>query len=103
MTSIKKLLGSNIKTYRHALGISQAKLAETVDTATNYLGLIEGGKKFPSAEMIERIAAALEKDPPDLFAITPIQQQWQDELLSELEKIIRDKRKALGQNSEKSS
>ncbi|GHV73257.1 hypothetical protein AGMMS49940_05590 [Spirochaetia bacterium] len=97
MTSIKKLLGSNIKTYRHTLGISQAKLAEMVDTATNYLGLIEGGKKFPSAEMIERIAAALEKDPPDLFAITPIQQQWQDEILAELEKMIRDKRKALGQ------
>ena len=97
MTSIRKLLGSNIKTYRHTLGISQAKLAEMVDAATNYLGLIEGGKKFPSAEMIERIAAALEKDPPDLFAITPIQQQWQDEILAELEKIIQDKRKALGQ------
>ncbi|GHV64649.1 hypothetical protein AGMMS49587_17460 [Spirochaetia bacterium] len=101
MTNIKELLGSNIKTYRHTLGISQAKLAEMANTATNYLGLIEGGKKFPSAEMLERIAAALKKDPPDLFAITPIQQQWQDEILSELEKMIRDKRKALGQKSDK--
>jgi transcriptional regulator with XRE-family HTH domain len=91
MTSIKKLLGSNIKTYRHALGISQEKLAEMADTATNYLGLIEGGKKFPSAEMIERIAAALDKDPPDLFAITPIQQKWKDDILAELEKVIQDK------------
>lgn len=59
--------------------------------------MIEGEKRFPTDTMLERIAAALEKDPPDLFAITPIQQQWQDEILSELEKMIRDKRKALGQ------
>ena len=54
MTNIKELLGSNVKAYRSKLGISQAKLAEMINMATNYLGLIEGGKKFPSADMIER-------------------------------------------------
>jgi transcriptional regulator with XRE-family HTH domain len=88
-----------MKTYRNELGLSQAKLADKVDTATNYIAMIEGEKRFPTDTMLERIAAALEKDPSDLFAITPIQQQWQDEILAELEKLIRDKRKALGQKS----
>ncbi|GHV72202.1 hypothetical protein AGMMS49928_28450 [Spirochaetia bacterium] len=89
-------MASNIKTYRNELGLSQAKLADKVDTATNYIAMIEGEKRFPTDTMLERIAAALEKDPPDLFAITPIQQQWQDEILAELEKMIQEKRKALG-------
>jgi transcriptional regulator with XRE-family HTH domain len=85
------------------MGLSQARLADKVDTATNYIAMIEGEKRFPTDTMLERIAFALEKDPPDLFAITPIQQQWQDEILSELEKVIRDKRNALGQKPDKRS
>ena len=88
MTNIKKHLGSNIKYYRTALGISQAKLAEMVDMATNYLGLIENGKKFPSAEMIERIAVSLEKDSTDLFVTAPIQQDWKESILSKIKMVI---------------
>ena len=95
MTDIKKLLGSNIKYYRVKLGLSQAKLAEMAGMATNYLGLLEIGKKFPSAEMIERIAAALEKDSADLFAITPIQQDWKEAILSKMNIVIDDELKAI--------
>jgi transcriptional regulator with XRE-family HTH domain len=95
MTNIKKLLGANIRAYRNALGISQTKLAEMVDTATNYLGLIEGGKKFPSAEMIERIAAALGKDTADLFAVTPIQKDWEAQILTDIEALITNRLKVL--------
>ena len=90
MTNIKKLLGSNIKFYRVSLGISQEKLAEMVNMAANYLGLLENGKKFPSSEMIERIAAALGKDSSDLFAITPIQQNWKEIILSKITTLIND-------------
>ena len=95
MTNIKKHLGSNIKHYRTNLGISQAKLAEMVDMATNYLGLIENGKKFPSAEMIERIAIALEKDTTDLFVPMPIQQNWKESILSKIKLVIDIELKAL--------
>ena len=88
MTNIKKLLGSNIKAYRRDRGVSQAELAEMVDMATNYLGLIEGGKKFPSADMIERIAAALGKDTPDLFTITPVQEGWKKQILTKINNLI---------------
>jgi transcriptional regulator with XRE-family HTH domain len=50
------------------LGITQAQLAERVDTSTNYIALIETEKRFPHSEMLERIAAALEIDPPALFS-----------------------------------
>jgi transcriptional regulator with XRE-family HTH domain len=88
MTNIRELLGSNIRTYRSNLGISQSKLAEMINMATNYLGLIEGGKKFPSADMIERIAATLGTDTPALFALAPIQQDWKENILLKIDNLI---------------
>jgi transcriptional regulator with XRE-family HTH domain len=95
MTDIKEHLGSNIRQYRVQLGISQAKLAERVDIAPNYLGLVENGKKYPSAEMVERIAAALGKDTTDLFVLTSIEQNWKKTILSKIEKLIDTELKAL--------
>jgi len=67
MTDIKDLLASNIKRYRTILGFSQAKLAEKVHTSTNYIGLLEIKRKFPSPKMMERLAAALGIDTTELF------------------------------------
>jgi transcriptional regulator with XRE-family HTH domain len=69
MTNLRQLLGTNIKIYRNACGISQSKLAERVDTATNYISAIEAGRRFPSVEMLEKIALALEIDIPELFSV----------------------------------
>jgi transcriptional regulator with XRE-family HTH domain len=57
-----------MKAQRHILGITQAQLAEIVNTSTNYIALIESKKKFPTPEMLERIAAALKIDAPALFS-----------------------------------
>jgi transcriptional regulator with XRE-family HTH domain len=67
MTDIKDLLAGNIKKYRSALGFSQAKLAEKVKTSTNYIGLLEIKRKFPSPKMMERLATALGIDTTELF------------------------------------
>jgi transcriptional regulator with XRE-family HTH domain len=69
MTDLRVLLAYNIKKRRKALGISQEKLAEKVSTSTHYIGQIEQKNKFPSPEMMERIAAALEIDTPQLFSM----------------------------------
>jgi len=95
MTNIKRHLGLNIKQYRINSGISQAKLAEMAGMATNYLGLIENGKKFPSAEMLQRIASALGKDTPDLFVLEPIEQNWKENILTKIEMLIDIELKAL--------
>ncbi|MCL2254441.1 MAG: helix-turn-helix domain-containing protein [Lachnospiraceae bacterium] len=67
MTTIRELLAENLKKYRHAVGLSQAKLAEKVSTSTYYIGMLEIRRKFPSPEMMERIASALGIDPAELF------------------------------------
>jgi transcriptional regulator with XRE-family HTH domain len=69
MTNLRLLLGNNIKVFRNSCGISQSKLAERVDTATNYISAIEAGRRFPSVEMLERIAMALNIDTPELFSM----------------------------------
>ena len=69
MTNLKKLLAFNMKEQRRILGISQAALAERINTSTHYIAMIELERKTPSLTMIERIAEALEIDSPELFSM----------------------------------
>ncbi|GMO38029.1 MAG: hypothetical protein Ta2F_14230 [Termitinemataceae bacterium] len=71
MTKLRHILAFNMKENRCRLGISQAKLAEKADISTNFVAMIELEKKFPSPEMLERIAEALEIDAPQLFSMPP--------------------------------
>ena len=71
MTDLRALLAKNIKQRRKILGISQAVLAERVQTSTHYIAQIEQQNKFPSVEMLERIAKALEFDSWELFSAGP--------------------------------
>jgi len=71
MTSLRSLLASNIKKRRKELGISQAVLAEKVNTAAHYIAQIEQKNRFPTPEMLERIALALEIDSFELFSAGP--------------------------------
>lgn len=68
MTNIQRVLGHNLKHLRASRGWTQAVLAEKAGTVGNYIALLENGAKFPSADMIERLAAALEVDSVALFA-----------------------------------
>jgi len=58
-----------MKYYRKELGISQAKLAEKANITDNYIALIETGKRFPSVNMLERIAKVLQRDTLELFIL----------------------------------
>jgi transcriptional regulator with XRE-family HTH domain len=93
MARLREILASNLKTYRRELGYSQDKLADLVDTAQTYVAMIENGKRFPSDVMIEKIAAALNKEAYELFLIKPyqkvVQEKWKDEILTKLEQFIR--------------
>jgi transcriptional regulator with XRE-family HTH domain len=92
MTSLRALLASNIKKRREKLGISQAQLAEKADTSTNYIAQIEQQNKFPSSEMLERIAKALEIDNWELFSAGPYSaeaiQRFQDGLKADIEERL---------------
>ena len=57
----------NMKKYRKKRRISQAKLAEMLNTSTSYIGEIEIKSRVPSLAMVERIANALSIEPFRLF------------------------------------
>ncbi|MCL2444132.1 MAG: helix-turn-helix transcriptional regulator [Treponema sp.] len=88
MTKLRIILAENIKAYRKEIGVSQIKLADLVDTAPNYIAMIEAGKRFPTDTMLEKIAAALNKEPCELFTIEPIKKEWQKKVLAELTKFM---------------
>ena len=74
------------------MGITQAQLAERVNTSPHYIGQIELKNKFPTPEMLERIAAALEIDSPQLFSMDsfPVEviRLFQEGLLADVETAI---------------
>jgi transcriptional regulator with XRE-family HTH domain len=65
--TLKQIFVSNMKEKRKKEGISQMKLAEYCNTSPTYIGEIEVGKKFPSMDMIEKIAAILRIKPYHFF------------------------------------
>jgi transcriptional regulator with XRE-family HTH domain len=91
MTKLRTILAGNVKAYRNEMGFSQLKLADLVDTAPNYIAMIEAGKRFPSDTMLEKIAIALQREPCDLFSNTPMQKHWQEEILKEFANFLSHK------------
>jgi transcriptional regulator with XRE-family HTH domain len=70
--TVQELFIGNLKGYRKFRGISQTQLAGLCDSSTGYIGEIESGKRFPSVNMIERIAIALGIESWHLFKNEPI-------------------------------
>jgi len=81
-----------MKAYRRKLGISQTVLAERANISANFIGIIEQKRKFPSPEMLERIAKALEIEPSELFAAAVSPQaelsKLRKEILADLDRAI---------------
>jgi transcriptional regulator with XRE-family HTH domain len=91
MTDIRVLLARNMKRCREILGLSQMKLADRVGCSTTLIGNIEIGKRFPSAENLNKIAAALDIPPSELFAEESAaidRMQTTQELRARLEKKV---------------
>lgn len=56
-------VGATIRGFRQLSGLSQDALADRMDVSTSYISMLEGGKRYPSIEMIIRLAIALEVSP----------------------------------------
>ncbi|GHT94901.1 hypothetical protein FACS1894141_2500 [Spirochaetia bacterium] len=94
MTDLRELLAFNIKFHRARLGLSQEKLAENADTAANYIACIEAKRRFPSVEVLEKIAEALNIDTPELFSMESVQidsiNGLKEEMIGEIAQLIAD-------------
>lgn len=56
---VKKLFGENLKKYRKKKKYTQEELAEKLDVGINHLANIEIGKKFVSADLLQKISKTL--------------------------------------------
>jgi len=98
MEDIREILAANIKEIRRKKGLTQEKLAEKANMSLNYLAILELARKFPSGEMLERLAEVLEIEPHEFFLVasTP-----QDELEKLRQEIKDDINNAFGERLEK--
>jgi transcriptional regulator with XRE-family HTH domain len=90
MTNIRQVLADNIRTFRKEKGLSQAKLAELADSAPHYILMLESGRSWPSAEFVERLALALDKDSIDLFSQAAVKADWKAEILERIADFVRN-------------
>ena len=86
MTNVKEILARNLKENRRRLGITQPELAERAGMSTQYLAMIEIARKFPTADILDRLAAALGINPNELFsvAVSP------ERAMEQLQQVILD-------------
>jgi transcriptional regulator with XRE-family HTH domain len=64
---LQEIFIANLRKFRKIRNLSQMTLSQMCDTTSNYIGQIEMGRRIPSFEKIEKIAAALGVGPYRLF------------------------------------
>lgn len=65
---VRRRIGQNLQRIRRATGLSQEELSHRASVHQTYLSGVEGGKRNPSALVLEKIANGLGVDVGDLFA-----------------------------------
>jgi transcriptional regulator with XRE-family HTH domain len=92
MANLRVILANNLKENRKKCGLSQAKLSEKANISAQYIAMIEVARKFPTPEVLERIAKALEVEAHELFWVKPSlegeMQRLHDTLAGNIERII---------------
>jgi len=64
---IREILALNLKENGQKCGFTQEKLAEKAGISANYLSMVEVTRKFPTPEMLDRLANALNIETFQLF------------------------------------
>jgi len=71
MTNLRDIFAHNLKEKRQNCGFSQAKLAEMVNVSTHHIATIETARNYPTLDLVERMANALNIEIYELF-INPL-------------------------------
>jgi len=67
MARLQDIFVRNLKKHRRKCGFTQAQLAEKVNVSTHHIGMIELSRNYPTLELVERIANALDIEIYELF------------------------------------
>ena len=94
MANIREILAQNLKENRRKLGITQPILAERAGLSTHYLGMIEIGRNFPTADVLERLAGALGINSNELFSVAVSPERaiadLQQAVVENIEQVVTD-------------
>jgi transcriptional regulator with XRE-family HTH domain len=71
MASLREIFAHNLKKKRRDCGYSQAKLAEMVNVSVHHIATIETARNYPTLDLVERMAKALNIEIYELF-INPL-------------------------------
>ncbi len=82
MSDLQQCMGIVIRRERQERKLTLKELAERSALSVVYLGEVERGKKYPSASVLERLAAALDLEVPDLLELVA------DELRGPQEQVV---------------
>ncbi|MHB8094321.1 MAG: helix-turn-helix domain-containing protein [Candidatus Aminicenantales bacterium] len=64
---MQQLIGSRLKKAREETGLSQGAFAKSLGLSSEYISLLEAGKRTPSFETLDKIARFLNKEIPYFF------------------------------------
>ena len=67
--SLREIYAKNLRENRRKCGYSQKILAEKAGISTQYLAMMEIASKFPTSDVLERIAEAMKIKVYELFLI----------------------------------
>jgi len=102
-SNIREILARNIKENRRKIGFSQEKLAEKAGISTPFVAMIEVSRKFPTPDVLDRIAGALNIKTWQLFAVPPspedIMEQLRISIAKDINQVVADAvKKAIAEN-----
>jgi transcriptional regulator with XRE-family HTH domain len=69
MARLREIFAKNLREKRRKCGFSQEKLAEKAGISTHYLAMMEISRNFPTSEILERLAGAMEIEVYELFLL----------------------------------
>ncbi|MBR1425085.1 helix-turn-helix transcriptional regulator [bacterium] len=72
-TEINKKLGKRIQYLRQQRGLSQEKLAESIDIATTSLSYVETGRGFMTLATLEKLARVLKVELYEIFRFNSVE------------------------------
>jgi len=101
--NIRDVLARNIRENRRKNGLSQDKLAERAGISTPFVAMIEVSRKFPTPDVLERIAHALNIKTWQLFSVPPPpgneMERLHTDIVNNIEQVVADAvKKAIEEN-----
>jgi transcriptional regulator with XRE-family HTH domain len=105
MTNLREIFARNLRENRRKCGFSQEKLAEKAEISTHYLAMMEISRNFPTAEVLERLAGAMEIEVYELFLIdhsprAELERLRQD-IVSEIKQLVHEAMEQTGDTTYK--